>query len=128
MKELLYSMDVVDGFMDNGILVVKFKEKKFDLNAAKITVTKRLEVSKGTAYPILIDASEVQSISKEARDYFASTEGISLIQASALLLDSVMAKFLGNFFLTINKPKVPTKIFTSSDDAMVWLQQFKKKK
>jgi hypothetical protein len=128
MKELLYSVDVVDGFLDDGILIIEFKVKKFDLDAAKTTVVKRLEASKGVAYPVLIDAREVQSISKEARDYFASPDGVSMVKASALVLDSVMGKFLGNFFLTINKPKVPLKLFTDADSAREWLNQFKGKK
>jgi hypothetical protein len=125
MRELLYKSDVVEGYLDDGIFIAVFKVKKFDLDAAKITVQKRLEASKGISYPLLIDARNVQSITKEARDYFASEEGVSLLLASALILDSVLGKFLGNFFLQINKPKTPLKLFIDEKEAFKWLQQFK---
>src|SRR6266498_4365148 len=111
MRQQLYNTDVAEAYMDEGIMIVKFKIKKFDLDAAKITVSKRLEASNGVSYPVMIDARQVQSITKEARDYFASEKGVSLLLACALILDSVLGKFLGNFFLQINKPKTPLKIF-----------------
>jgi hypothetical protein len=125
MRELLYNTDVVEGYLEDGIFVAVFKVRKFDIEAAKITVKKRLEASHGVSYPLLIDARNVQSITKEARDYFASDEGVSLLLASALILDSVLGKFLGNFFLQINKPKTPLKLFIDEKEAMKWLQQFK---
>jgi hypothetical protein len=125
MRELLYKTDVVEGYMDDGIFIAVFKVKKFDLDAAKDTVKKRLEASNGIAYPLLIDARQVQSITKEARDYFASDEGVSMLLASALILDSVLGKFLGNFFLQINKPKTPLRLFIDEKEALKWLQQFK---
>jgi len=34
-------------------------------------------------------------------------------------------KIIVNFFLSISKPNVPTKLFTNKEDAIKWLQQFK---
>jgi hypothetical protein len=128
MKELLFSNEILDGHLDDGIMVLKFKVKKFDLDAAKVAVAARIEASKGIAFPMLVDGREVSSISKEARDYFATDDGIKFLLASALVADSVLGKFLGNFFLQINKPKVPLRLFTDDKEAYKWLQQFKPKK
>ncbi len=125
MKTPLYNNDVVEGYMLDGIIVASFKVKIFDLDAAKIAVKERIDACKGESYPLLVDARDVSSITKEARDYFASPEGTVLISASALVLDSVLNRFLGNFFLQINKPKVPLRLFTNIEDAVKWLQQFK---
>lgn len=127
MKENFYSNDIIEGYLEDGISYGKFKVKVFDLEAAKIAVKSRLEISNGVAYPTLADARGVTSISKEARDYFASPEGTVLLLASALLLDSVLNRFLGNFFLQINKPTIPLKLFTEEKEALKWLQQFKTK-
>ena len=125
MENLLYNTEAAEGYLDDGILKIKFKKKKFDLDTAIATVKTRLAASKGISYPVLIDATEVQSITKEARDYFATDEGVSLITASALVLNSVVGKFLGNFFLQINKPKAPLKIFTDEKEAEKWLQKYR---
>jgi len=128
MKELLFSNDILDGHLDDGIMVLKFKVKKFDLEAAKVVVASRLEASNGISYPMLVDGRDVSSITKEARDYFAKDDGIKLLLASALVADSVLGKFIGNFFLQINKPILPLRLFTDEKEAYKWLQQFKPKK
>jgi len=127
MKELFFSNDIIEGYLENGISYGKFKVKVIDLETAKVAVASRIAISNGVAYPILADARHVSSITKEARDYFASTEGTGLMLASALLLDSVLNRFLGNFFLQINKPKIPLKLFTDENEALKWLEQYKSK-
>ena len=77
---------------------------------------------------MLVDGRDVSSITKEARDYFAKDDGIKLLLASALVADSVLGKFIGNFFLQINKPILPLRLFTDEKEAYKWLQQFKPKK
>jgi len=128
MKEELFSNDILDGHLDDGIMVLKFKVKKFDLDAAKVAVAARLEASKGVSYPMLVDGREVSSISKEARDYFATDDGVKDLLATGLVAESVLGKFIGNFFLQINKPKLPLRLFTDEKEAYKWLQQFKPKK
>jgi hypothetical protein len=54
--------------------------------------------------------------------------GIKNTLASVLLLDSAVGKFMGNFFLAINKPPIPIKIFTSGTEAYTWITQFLPKK
>ena len=115
----------VKGWVEGGIMYAIFKPEKMDYIAAKECVSLRVQAASGQYFPVLIDARKVNSITKEARDYFASVEGSSFIVASALVLDSVVGKFLGNFFLQINKPKVPLRLFTNEGEALNWLKQYK---
>jgi hypothetical protein len=41
--------------------------------------------------------------------------------AFAILIDSSVSRVVGNFFLGINKPAVPTKLFTNEKEAVKWL-------
>lgn len=104
----------------------QFKNDKLDLKTAKECVQLRLDVTKDRILPTLIDATNIKSISKEARDYFGSDEGSKNIAASALIINSIVGKFMSNFFLQINKPKVPIRVFTDRKDAVSWLRQFEK--
>jgi len=74
----------------------------------------------------LIDARNVKSITKEARDYLASAEGTRYVTAAGLLLESYLGKIMGNFFLQINKPSLPTKMFSNKKEAIEWLTQYTK--
>ena len=73
---------------------------------------------------VLIDMTAVSEIAKEARDYFAGERTASIQRATALLTNSPVSKVIGNFFMGLNKPKSPTKMFTDPQKAIRWLQTF----
>jgi hypothetical protein len=66
----------------------------------------------------------MNSITKEAREYYAGEEAGEAIKATALLIKSPVAKVLGSLFLGINKPKVLLKLYTSEKEAIEWLKGF----
>lgn len=113
-------MSVVDGVLH----LVYDNLDLLNLSDARQIVKERLEFCNGVIYPHLFDISKVKKSSKEARDYMAD-EGNDLVSASALIVNSSVVKMLANFFITVNKPKSPTKMFTSKDEAISWLSQFK---
>jgi len=118
--------EYVTMFIKDGILHFYYKEiKSIDLQIAKTCVKDRLEFSEDVSYPCLVDSIKTDNVTKEARDYFAK-EGNELITANAILVKSSIFKMIVNFFITVNKPKNPTKMFTGKDQALEWLNQYKK--
>ncbi len=79
------------------------------------------EISGDDIYPILVDIRKIRSISKEARDHFAMRDRPPGVSAIAMLVSSPLSRIIGNFFLGLNKPKVPTKMFTQMEAAEHWL-------
>ena len=73
---------------------------------------------------VLIDMTEVTEITKEARDYFANERTASIQRATALLIGSSVSRLIGNFFLGLNKPISPTRLFTNPHKAIRWLHTF----
>ena len=73
---------------------------------------------------VLIDMTRVTEISKEARDYFANERTASIQRATALLTDSPVSRVIGNFFMGLNKPISPTRLFTDPHKASQWLHTF----
>jgi hypothetical protein len=65
----------------------------------------------------------IKSISKEAKRYMA-TIGNTLVKAGALITGSTMGRTIGNISLTIDKPEVPTRLFTDEKKAKQWLRQY----
>ncbi len=73
---------------------------------------------------VLIDMTGVNEISKDARDYFANERTASIQRATALLIGSPVSRVIGNFFMGLNKPVSPTRLFTDPQKAIRWLHTF----
>ncbi|GAB3199865.1 hypothetical protein GCM10027293_19750 [Pontibacter aydingkolensis] len=113
-------------FIVDGILHFRYKNiENLDLEVAKQCVKDRLEFTGEKDYPCLIDAITIKHFTKEARDYFAN-EGNKGIIASAILSSSTVIKMMANFYVMVNKPVNPTRLFTEKKSALEWLEQYKK--
>jgi hypothetical protein len=83
-----------------------------------------LKISKGKKLPLLVDSRNIKSMEREARVYYAGEEGRKSVSACALLIGSPVSRVIGNFFMGLNKPLVPTRLFTSETEAIEWLRRF----
>ena len=92
-----------------------------NLDIAKHIVEHRINYSKFTSHLCFVDMRGIRSVTKEARQYL-SVEGSAYVIAGALLIDSVLNRTIGNIFLTVNKPAVPVRLFTSKEEAFKWLK------
>lgn len=119
LKNELVSMELV-----NQILIGEIKSELVDLEVAKSAVKFRLEKFGDKFYPFLINIKTVKHVTKEAREYLASKDGCEKVSASAILINSAIASMVGNFFIKINKPLVPTKLFTDKTLAIQWLSNY----
>ena len=112
-------------FIQDGIYEGTFRPLKLlDLDIAITTVQDRLAFFKTVAYPCLFDVTAVQRTTKEARDYMAN-EGNQLVLASAMVVSSPMLKMMANFYIMVNKPKNPTRLFTERESGIEWLRGFR---
>jgi hypothetical protein len=75
--------------------------------------------------PILLTGGDFMSQEKESREFNGSDEVIQYCSAIAFISDSLAKKILANFFISINKDKVPMKFFKTEEEAFKWLSQFK---
>lgn len=57
----------------------------------------------------------------EVRDWAADTSGNNYTYCDALIISNLAQKIIANFYIKFNKPKMPTKIFTSTEKAMDWI-------
>ena len=81
-----------------------------------------LELSIGNNYAVLVFSGHLSSVSKGAREVVASRQFVGKTIAKALLVDSLGHRIVGNFYLTVNKPLITTKIFTDRETALNWLR------
>jgi hypothetical protein len=117
----------IDIRVEEGIIDIKLPPgTTIDLDTAKEMVSKRQELFPDQKIAVLMDISNIKSVSKEARKYFTTEQSINNIIAGAFISDLVYHKILYNFFITFYKPKVPTRFFASKQEAFEWLKQITK--
>lgn len=78
-------------------------------------------LSRGKESLVLMVADEITTFNKEALDFSASDEGLRYTIGDALVVKSISQRVTANFYLKINKPKKPSKVFNSEKDAVNWL-------
>lgn len=111
-------------WIETGIVFFVYKENaSIDLNAAKKILEDRVKFQKQIDYPIYCDIRGMKRADKFARDFLAK-EGSSYTKGVAIIVDSPMTKIIGNFYLGLNKPTSPTKMFTNRQEALEYLTQF----
>ena len=78
----------------------------------------------GKQRPVMVDTRLVKAVSREARAYACGPEAAALVSAQAVVVGSPVSRIIGSFFLGLNKPGFPTRMFTSEDEAADWLKGF----
>lgn len=111
----------------NGIFIATYKEETHvTLEVAKKVVQTRLDYQPNIVMPGYADIRGIVSMTKDAREYLA-LHGSERILAAGLLSTSTFNRVIGNFYLYVNKPVIPTRLFKNKKNAIHWLQQFTSK-
>ncbi len=78
-------------------------------------------------YYLLFIAGKDAHISKEAREKSTEKEISENKIAQAFVVQSLAHKIIVNFFINIQRPSMPTKMFTDEKEAINWLKSLKRK-
>ena len=108
---------------DDGIFRVILKEGSFEtLQTAEENGQALMEL-KGDRppLPILIDFSLGAGQDQAARKYYAE-QSRNWCSRAAILVGSPVSRVMGNIYMGLNKPNVPTKLFTDEQTALIWLK------
>lgn len=126
MRERYTKTESFEIWYEDGIVYQVFGPGTvLNIDLARQVVSERLKVSNGVSSPIFIDLTNVFYTDTKARKYMATKEAVQYIIAGAFLLDNEIMKLAGNIFIQIDKPLIPTKLFTDKDKALLWLQDYK---
>ncbi len=95
-----------------------------DIDDIKEDIVSIGHVAGGEMVPVLVDIRACKGISREARAYLAGEDTAKVQNAAALLVESTVTRVMANFFLGLNKPLFPTKMFNEEPKALTWLSEF----
>ena len=111
--------------LPEGIVLTKVQDgADIQIEDARQNTVKVINVTSGKVCPMLVDTRNIRSISKEARDHFSMRDRKGHVNSIGILIHSPLSRIIGNFFMGLNKPTVPTKLFTDQRTAMAWLKTF----
>ena len=107
--------------LDEGVLHLVWKRgtvlEAVDVDAAMAKVN---ELADGAEYPMLVDISNTQEVTRQARSVFSVKCAASRI---ALLGSNPVSRVIANFAMARRTLPCPTRFFTSRTEAMYWLLQ-----
>jgi hypothetical protein len=71
--------------------------------------------------PMLIDAEGLEWLERDARQVVTQSDHAS---ARAIIARSAPAKATAGALATVDRPQIPTKVFSNETEARAWLEQF----
>jgi hypothetical protein len=82
------------------------------------------KLRKGRRLPLLVDTRSMKSFARGARHLFAGEEAQGSANAVAIIVDSPVTTVMANFYLGLSKPRLPSRLFSSEDEALAWLKGY----
>ena len=126
MKKTLDTPFAFLSFKDD-ILLVKMKE---GINLGQVEMQALLkqavELTAPNKYFAIIDTTSLFDSSPEARNFYAESDYAKHRYADAFIVNSLPMRLLVNFFIAFNKPKIPSKMFNNEENALNWINSYKK--
>jgi hypothetical protein len=108
------------------IYITVKKDASIDIADIIESVEARKKLQGNKPFLALVDNRNMWQLTKQASDYSASKEVGELSIAMAVLSDSSLPKrLMANFFIRINKSYCPSKLFSSEEKALEWLNTFR---
>ena len=109
----------------NSILKIKvFAWAELEIEDAREMREMLVQLANGNKYAVMLDASETFSITKDARELISGNEFAQERIVIAFYTLSLANRIIGNFFMGLNKPSVPAKLFNNENEAIAWLHQY----
>jgi|SRR5689334_12336620 hypothetical protein len=111
------------GLDEQGLVIVRVKDRaKQSLDDAKQNLAAAVSETRGTRRPLLIDLRTAQPLDADARHHYSGQTLIERFSAMALLVDgSPFGRMMGNVYLRIARPGIPTRLFADETRAFEWL-------
>lgn len=112
--------------LQDDVLYVKMKEG-INLGQPEMEelLKQAVEFTSPNNYFAVIDTTSPYDSSLEARNFYAESEYSKYRYADAFIVNSLPMRLLVNFFITFNRPKIPSKMFNNAESAYEWIHTLK---
>ncbi len=108
---------------EDGIVRILFKKSvEVDLPAQDENHAAFIRICGDKKRPVIYRTQDYVNFTKEARERSVLLEKTSPILASAMIPQNFGYKLLADLYIRINKPGIPTKVFSTEEEAVAWLR------
>lgn len=111
---------------DDGIVVTRIAaDVQQSLGDAKENLAATVGACGGRKRPLLVDISRCRPLEPEVRHYYTGEVLVESFLALALVVEaSPFGRMVGNIYLRVARPGVPTRLFPDEASALAWLRSF----
>ena len=111
---------------DRGLLIVRINDGAFQsLDDAKENLAVAVSETHGQRRPLLIDIRTAKPLDADARHHYSGLTLVERFSALALLIEgSPFGRMMGNVYLRIARPGIPTQLFAEEAQALKWLTDY----
>ncbi len=111
-------------YLQNDWIYILLGSETLDGDDAREIHSLVKDIGGGRRMKVVFDAGEEGLVDHDFRVYIASEESMELLDMAAVVVNNTAQKLIGNFFVRVNKPTRPVKIFDHLEDAVAWLKKF----
>jgi len=107
----------------HGLLIVRINDGAHQtLDDARENLALAVSETRGTRRPLLIDIRRARPLDAAARHHYSGQTLVERFSALALLVEaSPFGRMMGNVYLRIARPGIPTQLFVDEVRATQWL-------
>ena len=108
---------------DDGLVIVRIRDGAHQsLEDAQTNLATALSETAGRRRPLLIDIRNAQPLDADARHHYSGQALVDGFSAMALLVRrSPLGRMMGNVYLRVARPGIPTQLFADESRAVEWL-------
>ena len=106
-----------------GLLIVRINDgAEQTLDDAKENLAAAVSETGGKRRPLLIDIRTAKPLDADARHHYSGQTLVDRFSALALLVEaSPFGRMMGNVYLRVARPGIPTQLFSDETQATRWL-------
>ena len=111
---------------DDGIVIARiYPGTRQSLDDARAILSAAIDARNGRRRPIAVDISGCEPLPAEVRRHYSGDVLAKSFSAIAMLIEAnLFGRMIGNIYLSIARPAIPTRLFSSEADALGWLRTF----
>ena len=105
-------------------MIVRINDGAYQsLADAKENLAAAIAETRGTRRPLLVDIRMAQPLDADARHHYSGQTLVDGFSVLALLIDATpFGRMMGNVYLRIARPGIPTQLFADESKAVEWLK------
>jgi len=114
------------GVVDGTVIVRIRADVTQSLDDARENLSAALDATAGRRMPLLIDIQSARPLEAEVRHHYSGQQLVDGFAALGLLVDaSPLGRMIGNVYLRIARPGIPTRLFVDEASALDWLSGYR---